>query len=239
MKAPVFALAWNSLINQRFTAALTVLSIALSITLLIGVERLRNEARASFANTISGTDLMVGARSGPVQLLLYAVFRIGDTTNNISWASYQEITRHPSVAWTVPLTLGDSHRGFRVLGTTAGYFEHYRFARDRGLDFTAGRPFHDLYDAVVGAEVAESLGYRPGDPIVVAHGASDVSLVIPNERRVTPSGPFWGATRRDGAIFPQLCVAPRLCSLLHSARYALICEKMASGNTLRISVNRP
>ena len=176
MKVPIFALAWKSLINRRFAAALTVLSIALSIMLLIGVERLRTEVRASFANTISGTDLIVGARSGPVQLLLYAVFRIGDATNNISWASYQELARHPSVAWTVPLTLGDSHRGYRVLGTTAGYFQHYRFARDRGLEFAAGRPFSDLYDAVVGAEVAESLGYRPGDPIVVAHGASDVSF---------------------------------------------------------------
>ena len=60
-----------------------------------------------------------------------------------------------------------------------------------------------------------------------------------NEQRATLAGPFWGATRRDGAIFPQLCVAPRLCSLLHSTRYALICEKMASGDTVRISVNRP
>jgi putative ABC transport system permease protein len=172
----IFSLAWKSLINRRFTVALTVLSIALSIALLIGVERLRTETRASFANTISNTDLIVGARSGPVQLLLYAVFRIGDATNNISWASYQAVARHPGVAWTVPLALGDSHRGFRVLGTTKGYFEHYRFARDRGLAFASGRPFRDLYDAVVGAEVAQSLSYRPGDRIVVAHGASDVSF---------------------------------------------------------------
>lgn len=173
---PIFALAWKSLLNRRSTAALTVLSIALSVALLIGVERLRTETRASFANTVSGTDLIIGARSGPVQLLLYAVFRIGDATNNMSWASYQEIARHPAVAWAVPLALGDSHRGHRVLGTTAGYFEHYRFARGRGLEFAEGRPFDDLYDAVLGAEVAESLGYRLGDPVVIAHGASDVSF---------------------------------------------------------------
>lgn len=172
----ILSLAWKSLLNRRFTALLTVLSIALSVTLLVGVERLRNEARASFTNTLSGTDLIVGARSGPVQLLLYTVFRIGDATNNLSWKSYQEIAQHPKIDWTVPLSLGDSHRGFRVLGTTPAYFEHYRFARSRQLTFAAGQPFSDLYDAVLGADVADTLGYRLGDALTVAHGASDVSF---------------------------------------------------------------
>ncbi|MDJ0873287.1 MAG: ABC transporter permease [Gammaproteobacteria bacterium] len=172
----IFSLAWKSLINRRFTALLTVVSIALSVALLVGVERLRTEARASFANTLSGTDLILGARSGPVQLLLYAVFRIGDATNNISWKSYQDIAAYPKVAWTVPISLGDSHRGFRVLGTTPAYFEHYRYARGRPLAIAEGRQFTDLYDAVLGAEVAEKLDYSIGDPIIVAHGASDVSF---------------------------------------------------------------
>ena len=172
----IFSLAWKSLLNRRFTALLTVVSIALSVALLVGVERLRTEARASFANTLSGTDLIVGARSGPVQLLLYSVFRIGDATNNISWKSYQDIAAHPKVAWTVPISLGDSHRGFRVLGTTPAYFEHYRYARDRPLAIAEGQQFADLYDAVLGAEVAEKLDYKIGDSIIVAHGASDVSF---------------------------------------------------------------
>ncbi|MCP5305973.1 MAG: ABC transporter permease [Chromatiaceae bacterium] len=173
---PILSLAWNSLRNRRFTALLTVISVAFSVTLLVGVERLRTEARTSFASTISGTDLIVGARSGPVQLLLYAVFRIGDATNNISWTSYQDVARNPKVAWSVPISLGDSHRGFRVLGTNTDYFRHYRYARNRGLAVAQGEEFRDLYDAVLGAEVAEKLGYKLGDPIVVAHGAGDVSF---------------------------------------------------------------
>jgi len=172
----IFSLAWKSLANRRSTALLTVVSIALSVALLLGVERLRTEARASFSNTLSGTDLIVGARSGPVQLLLYAVFRIGDATNNISWESYQDIAEHPRVTWTVPISLGDSHRGFRVLGTTGGYFDHYRYGRNRPLELAEGREFSDLYDAVLGAEVADRLGYEIGDAIVVAHGAGDVSF---------------------------------------------------------------
>lgn len=172
----ILVLAWKSLGNRRFTAALTVVSIALSVALLLGVERIRHEAKASFTSTISGTDLIVGARSGPVQLLLYAVFRIGNATNNLAWASWREISAHPQVAWAIPLSLGDSHRGFRVLGTSLAYFEHYRFARDRGLQFAQGRPFADLYDAVLGSEVARQLGYGLGQSIVIAHGVGDVSF---------------------------------------------------------------
>lgn len=173
----VLTLARKSVANRRVTATLTVLSIALSVTLLVGVERLRTEARMSFANTISGTDLVVGARSGAIQLLLYAVFRIGDATNNISWESYQDIARRPRIAWTVPLSLGDSHRGYRVLGTNRDYFTHYRYGRDRPLVVVEGELFDDVYDAVLGAEVAQALGYRVGEEIVIAHGAGKVSLV--------------------------------------------------------------
>mgnify|MGYP001075424993 CR=1 FL=1 len=184
----ILSLAWKSLLNRRFTALLTVMSIALSVTLLVGVERLRTEARASFANTLSGTDLIVGARSGPVQLLLYSVFRIGDATNNISWQSYQDIAAHPKVAWTVPISLGDSHRGFRVLGTSAAYFEHYRYGRDRRLAIDEGQPFADLYDAVLGAQVADELGYKIDDAIILAHGASDVSFARHDDKPFRVAG---------------------------------------------------
>lgn len=170
-------LALQSLANRRFSALLTVIAIALSVTLLLTVERVRNEARSSFASTVSGTDLIVGARSGSVQLLLYSVFRIGNATNNIRWDSYQQISAQPQVKWAIPLSLGDSHRGFRVLGTNQAYFDHYRFGRDRGLSFSQGQPFSDLYDAVLGADVARELGYQLGTDMVLAHGAGAVSFV--------------------------------------------------------------
>ena len=118
----LFPLTLASLWNRRLTAGLTVVVIALSVSLLLGVERLRSDARASFASTVSGTDLIVGARSGPVQLLLYSVFHIGDATNEISWPAVQRIAARREVAWVVPLSLGDSHRGYRVVGTSADFF---------------------------------------------------------------------------------------------------------------------
>ena len=163
-------LALLSLWNRRLTALLTMLGIALSVTLFLSVEKLRTGARASFANTISGTDLIVGARAGDVQLLLYAVFRIGNATNNITWESYSDIAARPEVDWIVPLSLGDSHRGFRVVGTTGDFFARYRYRRDAGLRFAAGEPMDDLFDAVLGADVADSLGYALGEQIVISHG---------------------------------------------------------------------
>lgn len=184
----VLRLALKSLTNRWLTALLTVAAIAVSVMLLLGVEKVRVGARQSFADTISGTDLIVGARTGSLQLLLYSVFRIGNATNNITWASYDEISRQPEVAWAVPLSLGDSHRGFRVLGTTTDYFKHYRYRRTHQLAFVAGAPFSDLFDAVVGAEVAQALGYKVGDRIVVAHGLGSVSFVEHDDKPFRVSG---------------------------------------------------
>lgn len=169
-------LSLQSLANRRSTALLTILALAISIALFLGVERVRTGARASFANTIAGTDLIVGARSGSVQLLLYSVFRIGNATNNITWESYRDIADRPEVAWTVPISLGDSHRGFRVMGTTDAYFKHYRFRGNAPLTLAKGERFNDLFDAVLGADVAADLGYKVGDPIVVAHGLGAVGF---------------------------------------------------------------
>ena len=184
----VIRLALQSLANRWLTALLTVAAVAISIMLLLGVEKVRVGARQSFADTISGTDLIVGARTGSLQLLLYSVFRIGNATNNITWASFDEIRKQPEVAWAVPLSLGDSHRGFRVLGTTAAYFVHYRYRRTQALAFASGKPFADLFDAVVGAEVAAALGYRVGDAIVVAHGLGSVSFVEHGDKPFRVSG---------------------------------------------------
>jgi putative ABC transport system permease protein len=173
---PTLGLALRSIWNRRTTALLTIAAIAISVALLLGVQKLRTAARDGFANTVSGVDLIVGARSGQLNLLLYSVFRVGDATANVTWASYQKIARHPDVAWTIPISLGDSYRGFRVLGTTTDYFAHYRFAGTRELRFAAGRPFADLYDAVLGADVARQLGLAVGAPIVLAHGVGNVSF---------------------------------------------------------------
>ena len=184
MLSLAFASAWN----RRATLGLMAVSIALSVMLLLGVEQLRTQARESFSQSISGTDLVVGARTSPIQLMLYAVFRLGDATHNIRWSSFQAIAEHPAVAWAVPISLGDSHRGFAVVGTSAAYFEHFQYGDRRLLIFAEGKPFVDIFDAVIGADVAEQLGYHVGDSIVLNHGAKGLGLTEHADKPFKVSG---------------------------------------------------
>jgi putative ABC transport system permease protein len=171
----ILRLALGSLLARALTVAMTILAIALSVMLFLGVEKVRTGAKASFADTISGTDLIVGARTGSVQLLLYSVFRIGAATNNMTWESYQDIAARDAVDWIVPISLGDSHRQFRVMGTTTEFFERYKYRSGQSLAVREGTVMDDLFDATIGADVAETLGYSVGDPIVVAHGLASFS----------------------------------------------------------------
>ncbi len=173
----ILGLAWKSLLNRKATALLTIFTIAISVVMVLGVEKIRSQARESFSNTVSGTDLIVGARSGSIQLLLYSVFHIGSATNNISWKSYQKIAHSKKVKWIIPISLGDSHRGFRVLGTNLDYFKYFCYGHKQPLKLAQGKHWNDLFGAVIGAQVARDLGYKIGQKIVISHGIGSAGLV--------------------------------------------------------------
>lgn len=182
------ALALASIWHRRGILSLVTLTLTLSIMLLLGIQYLRTEVRQSFTSTIAGTDLIVGARSGQLNLLLYSVFHIGDATNNIRWTSYQQLRDDPRIDWLVPLSLGDSYRGFRVVGTDQGMPEHFRYGDDQSLTLAQGRWFDDLFDVVLGAEVARRFEHRLGDELVLAHGGGSTSFLRHDQTPFTVSG---------------------------------------------------
>lgn len=173
MKA-ILRLALKSAWARRLTLGIALLAIALASAMLLAVERVRHDARQSFTQSISGVDLVVGARTGSVQLMLYAVFHSGSAANNIRWDSFEAVATHPAVAWAVPLSMGDSHRGYPVVGTREDFFTHFRYADGRPLAFATGKPFADVFEAVLGSEVAQALGYRTGDRITLTHGMAEL-----------------------------------------------------------------
>jgi putative ABC transport system permease protein len=165
-------LAFKSLKNRLFSSTLTIFSIAMSVTLLLAVERTKRAAEEGFTQSISQTDLLVGARTGPLNLILYTVFNMGSASNNISWKSYEDLKSKPEIAWTIPYSLGDGHKGFRVVATDENFYEHYRFRGEGKVELREGNPALDIWDAVIGSEVEKKLNYKLGDRIVIAHGVT-------------------------------------------------------------------
>jgi putative ABC transport system permease protein len=176
-------LASKSLLYRKQSVSLTILAISISLMLLLGLTHIRNNLQSSFNQTVSDVDLIVGARTGDINLLLYSVFRIGQPTNNISWQSVEDIQNNPQVDWLIPLSLGDSHRGFRVIGTDSGYFKYLKFGQKQPLTFQSGQAFDSLFDVVIGATVAKKLGYQLGDKLTLNHGISQATLT---EHKNTP-----------------------------------------------------
>ena len=177
-----FRLAFKSLFNRKGSVVLTILAMSVSIFVLLGVEHIRTQTKESFNSTVSGVDLIVGARTGSINLLLYSVFRIGSPTNNIDWDTYQAIVKNSKVAWAIPISLGDSHKGYRVMGTSVDYFKHFSYGDKRQLTFAEGKHFSALFDVVLGSEVARRLGYSLDDKIVLGHGLGKTSFSLHDDR---------------------------------------------------------
>ena len=176
MNIALLSLAIKGLLARKAPVFLSLIAIALSVGLMVTTEKLRGGVRAGFENTITSTDLVVGARTGPLSVVLYSVFRIGDPLQSVSWETFELVSNHRDVAWAVPLSLGDSHRAYRVLGTDDRFLEHYRYGEDQPLSVSEGAWFSDTKHAVLGAEVARALGYEIGTPIVLSHGLVSVSF---------------------------------------------------------------
>ena len=181
-------LAIKSLLDRKSSIILSCIAMTISIFVLLGVEHIRKESKDSFSSTISGADLIVGARSGQLNLLLYSVFRMGSPVNNISWRSYKDIAGNQNVDWTIPISLGDSHKGFRVLGTTNDYFKFFNYGKKQSLSINQGNEFNGIYDVVIGADVAKRLNYQLGQSIVLSHGIADTSFAAHDQHPFIVTG---------------------------------------------------
>ena len=166
----LFLLAFRSLRSRIVTTSLTIFSIALSVMLLVGVDRVREGTQKGFEGTLSHVDLVVGARGGSLPLLLYSVFHIGTANNDISYASYEHFKNHPAVKWTIPFSLGDSFHGYRVVATDDNFYDHYQYRGGRSIAFSTGTRAEGIFDAVLGSEVAKRLGMKAGQQLVLTHG---------------------------------------------------------------------
>ncbi len=176
-------LAVKSLLQRKTAALLIVLAISLSMSALLLTRSLSSELKNSFSSSVSGTDLIVGARSHPLQVLLYSVFRLGNPTQAVSAGRWHEIQQLPQLSWSFPIALGDSHHGFAVLGTNDDYFRYFRYGNKHPLENAAGGrlTFTHVNDVIIGATVARKLGYHIGDELFLSHGTHATSFHVHKE----------------------------------------------------------
>ncbi len=169
-------IALKSLLNRKTPFILSIISISLSIILFLGVNRIKEGTKESFANTVSQADLIIGARGSGLQLLLYTIFHLGNATNNISWSSYETIKNNPMIDWVIPFSMGDSYRGYRVIATNENFFKHYRFLGERKIELTAGKIPNDIFEVALGAHIAQQQKLKVGDKITLSHGLSQQTI---------------------------------------------------------------
>ena len=201
----LLGVAYQSLLYRLSGVALAITAVAISVFVLLSVEHVRHEARSSFASTVSNVDLIVGARTGEINLLLLSIFRIGNPTANISWESVEKISEQRNVEWVVPISLGDSHKNYRVVGTSAEFFDRYKYGQNKPLVFKNGQRFNTTLDVVIGSHVATELAYGLGDELVLSHGMADTSFTHHDEVTFAVSGVLaTTGTPVDNALFVSL-----------------------------------
>jgi putative ABC transport system permease protein len=157
--------------SRLIPTSLVTISLMASMVLLLSIERIQQGAEEGFNQSISGVDAIIGPRSSSIELVLYTVFHLGRPTNNITTKTVNDVKLRGDISWLVPIALGDSHKGFRVVATEPNYFEHIKYANGQPLVFSKGVAFAELSEAVLGSDVAEKLSYRVGSKIQITHGS--------------------------------------------------------------------
>lgn len=158
------AFAWRFLWSRPLSAGLNVLLLSLGLGSLSFVLLASHQIDQAFERDLAGIDVVVGAKGSPMQLILSGVFHIDAPTGNIPLAAVKELEKHPQVAQLIPISLGDSFRGFRIVGTTPDYIAHYKAQFSQGSVWTAPM------QAVLGAQVAAQSGLKVGDRFAGSHG---------------------------------------------------------------------
>ena len=167
----MLSLLLKSIRSRIIPTSLVTISLMASMVLLLSIERIQQGAEEGFNQSISGVDAIIGPRSSSLELVLYTVFHLGRPTNNITTKTIDDMRLRSDISWLVPIALGDSHRGFRVVATESNYFEHIQYANNQSLTFSKGGVFSELSEAVVGSDVAEKLNYSIGSKIQITHGS--------------------------------------------------------------------
>jgi putative ABC transport system permease protein len=198
--------------QRRLSSTLTAASVALGVAVVIAVLALRAQSREGFSQSAFGYELVVGPKGSPLQLVLNVVYHMDDLSDTLPYARYRELAAHKAVALAIPVAVGDSVRGARVVGTTDAFFSGlqlaidgraFRYDADRFEKAMAGQHADGAFEAVVGSTAAARTGLKIGDKFHASHGTGEAGEQHAEEWTVVgilkPTG-----TPNDRAIFINL-----------------------------------
>jgi putative ABC transport system permease protein len=174
----IWNLIYRSLRQHALSTLVTAGSIALAAGLLLTVWTVKTQSQTVFAATNSGFDAVLGARGSKLQLVLNAIFHLESSPGNIAAADFETLRRNPmigrAIKTAIPIAVGDSYHGWRIVGTTEQLFGEVEYAPGRRYAFAAGGRNFKLgeHEAVVGSYVARKLGWKLGTHFHPQHGVS-------------------------------------------------------------------
>lgn len=166
-------LLFKSIRARLLPVFLVTITLMASMVLLLSVERIQQATEDGFNQSISGIDAIIGPRASSLEVVLYTVFHLGKPTNNITMKTIDELRTRNDLNFLVPIALGDSHQGFRVIATEPSYFKYVKVGDKQSISFVSGAAFDKIDGAVIGADVAKQLGYQVGSKIHISHGSGE------------------------------------------------------------------
>lgn len=163
----LFTLSLKNVFSKPLNSLLSILLFGFGVSIIVSILLTSSFLKSEISKNAKGIDLVVGAKGSPLQIILASIFHIDFPTGNISLNDANDLTRNRLIASAIPLSLGDSYQGYRIVGTTADYPGLYEGS------LAKGEWFNETMTATVGAQVAKNLGIQIGDQLESAHGLAE------------------------------------------------------------------
>ncbi|MEA5137603.1 ABC transporter permease [Arcicella rigui] len=190
-------ISWSNLKDKPLTSFLSILLMALGIAIISLLLLAGKQLEEKFTRNVAGIDMVVGAKGSPLQLILASIYQIDAPTGNISLEEASRLTRNPLVKSAIPLSMGDSYQGYRIVGTNEKYLQHFE------AEYEAGKVFSGAMEMVVGSKVAKNLELKVGDTFASQHGY-DKEGDVHEEKKFK----VVGILKNTNSVLDQLMVTP-------------------------------
>lgn len=171
----IWKISIKNLFHKPLYTFLSILSLAISIGLLLGIKQLDASVKQQFDNSLGNIDLVIGAKGSPLQLVLASIMHLDNPTGNISYKEAKKIGKNPLIKTAVPISYGDNYKGYRIVGTTELFANFYE------AELEEGKPIKKPMEVILGHTVAQQLGLKIGDTFLSSHGFKDNTMDVHTE----------------------------------------------------------